>query len=206
MDVVNHYKEKSVSQRSSFTNLCRSPWCKQPLSDEGYKNKVPIPAPELSESWLWSDVWAFGKYESATKATQSSSNACTPMRTPNFSQSRQQMTIKWTNQKAGLPLTSDWIKKVTWDFHTITKAWFSFVFSWQHCNFQMFPFSGLFIFTVVTVGEQPIASLHEVGRPEVSWLTAWLCGQSDLLNSELIISPDSFRFQVSLNPMKQWMT
>ena len=42
----------------------------------------------------------------------------------------------------------------------------------------MFPFSGLFIFTVVTVGEQPIASLHEVGRPQVSSLTAWLCGQS----------------------------
>ena len=66
MDVVNHYKGKLVSQRSSLTNLCRSPWCKQPLSDEGYKNKVPIPAPELSESWLWSDVWAFGKYENAT--------------------------------------------------------------------------------------------------------------------------------------------
>ncbi|KAK2563133.1 Tyrosine-protein kinase abl-1 [Acropora cervicornis] len=60
MDVVNHYKGKLVSQRSSLTNLCRSPWCKQPLSDEGYKNKVPIPAPELSESWSWSDVWAFG--------------------------------------------------------------------------------------------------------------------------------------------------
>ena len=111
MDVVNHYKGKLVSQRSSLTNLCRSPWCKQPLSDEGYKNKVPIPAPELSESWLWSDVWAFGKYENATKATQSSPNACAPMRTPNFSQSRHQMIIKWTNQKAGLPLTSDWLKK-----------------------------------------------------------------------------------------------
>lgn len=119
MDVVNHYKGKWVSKRSSSTNLCRSPWCKQALSDEGYKNKVPIPAPELPESWLWSDVWAFGKYENATKATQSSPNACTPMRTPNF-QSRQQMTIKWTNQKAGLPLTSDWLKKSDVDFHTIT--------------------------------------------------------------------------------------
>ncbi|XP_074620207.1 uncharacterized protein LOC141879006 isoform X3 [Acropora palmata] len=51
--------EREQIKISGF-HCARSPWCKQPLSDEGYKNKVPIPAPELSESWSWSDVWAFG--------------------------------------------------------------------------------------------------------------------------------------------------
>ena len=44
-------------------NESRSPWCKRPLSDEVYKNKVPIQAPELGHAVgeFPSDVWAFGK-------------------------------------------------------------------------------------------------------------------------------------------------
>ena len=41
----------------------RSPWCKRALSDDVYKNKIPIPAPELMESTgsFPSDVWAYGQ-------------------------------------------------------------------------------------------------------------------------------------------------
>ena len=40
----------------------RSPWCKRALSDDVYKNKIPIPAPEPIKSTgsFPSDVWAYG--------------------------------------------------------------------------------------------------------------------------------------------------
>lgn len=55
--------EKGQIKISGF-HCARSPWCKQTLSDECYKNKVPIPDPEFfrSSGGLWSDVWAFGLF------------------------------------------------------------------------------------------------------------------------------------------------
>ena len=40
----------------------RSPRCKRALSDDVYKNKIPIPAPEPIKSTgsFPSDVWAYG--------------------------------------------------------------------------------------------------------------------------------------------------
>jgi len=55
--------DKGIIKISGF-HCARSPWCKRPLSDEVYNNKVPIPAPEASQSigTYSSDVWAYGLF------------------------------------------------------------------------------------------------------------------------------------------------
>jgi len=55
--------DKGLIKISGF-HCARSPWCKRPLSDEVYENKVPIPAPELIQSMRTfpSDVWAYGLF------------------------------------------------------------------------------------------------------------------------------------------------
>lgn len=55
--------DKGMIKISGF-HCARSPWCKGALSDDVYKNKIPIPAPELSESSgsFPSDVWAYGLF------------------------------------------------------------------------------------------------------------------------------------------------
>ena len=49
--------------KRSVSTICRSPWCKRPLSDDVYKNRVPITAPERSQSiqTFPADVWDYGK-------------------------------------------------------------------------------------------------------------------------------------------------